>query len=198
MLWTLIGIAFFLLCILIAFRIGITRHKNDEEELSSPMIHASGIYSIVRKSPRQNIANFKPSTEKIRQYLAGQNVDINGKELTAEDKEKLLSQWTEVLDENISEIEKGDSEGVEFYYYDFPNDDPVTGEHIKKGHFVTREEIHTFPQIIPPLHIGCRCRIKAHHGIEKIKDTTEMGLRPLFHDENLPPMPRWKDILKTA
>jgi hypothetical protein len=196
MIWTLIGIIFFLIIILIACRIGITRHKNNEEIDNQPMIHASGIYSIVRKSPREFMGNCKPTTEDIRKYLTAKNEDYNGSPLSGKEKENLVAQWNTLLDENIVEIENGDGEGVEFYFYEISENDPVTEKYIKKGSFVTREEIHDYPQIIPPFHIGCTCRLRAHRGSENLRDTAELGIRPLFRGEKIPPLPDWRHIVK--
>jgi hypothetical protein len=101
-----------------------------------------------------------------------------------------------LLDENIVEIENGDGDGVEFYFYELSGKDPVTEKYVKKGCFVTREEIHNHPQLIPPFHIGCTCRLRAHRGSENLHDTTELGIRPLFIGEDVPPLPDWHAIIK--
>jgi hypothetical protein len=193
--YILIGIAFFLIFVLIAVRIGIKVQK-PEEPAEQPMIHASGIYSIVRRSPRHGVAEVKPTAEKVRQYLASANEDIQGSALTENEKAALAKQWSESLEKNIREVEAGDHQGIEFYYYDFPDSDPICKGLIDKGHYVTREEIFKFPLTIPPFHIGCRCMLKAHHGAENLRETTELGMRPLFRDVNLPPLPDWKRVLK--
>ncbi|MBD3391633.1 MAG: hypothetical protein GF418_06255 [Chitinivibrionales bacterium] len=193
----LVGVAFFLIVVLVAIHIGM-RSRTPDEPPESPTIHASGIYSIVRRSPRDSIAQFKPSQDELSQYLAGKNEDIQGKPLTGDDKKALVSRWEQSLEENIREVEAGDHQGVEFYYYDFDEDDPVCRGRIDQGHFVTREEIFKFPRTIPPFHIGCRCRLKAHHGSEDLRETTRLGMRPLFRDESLPPLPTWSDILKLS
>jgi hypothetical protein len=195
MIWTLVGIIFFLIVILIAFRVSVSRQKVEEGD-DLPLIHASGIYSIVRKSPRETLRACKPTDAEIRKYLA-QRIEITpGRVLTSDEKDDLISQWQALMEENIVEIENGDKEGVEFYYYIVDEDDAVSHNYVKKGNFVTREEIHNFPQIIPPLHLGCSCRLQAHHGSENLRETTELGIRPFFHNENLPPLPSWKEIVK--
>jgi len=192
-----IGVAFFLTLLLVAIHLVIKAGKPGEPA-DSPTIHASGIYSIVRRSPRDTIAEFKPSAETIVQYLSGKNEDIQGKAINDDDRKALAAHWLERLEENIREVEAGDQRGVEFYYYDFTEDDPVCNGIIDKGHFVTREEIFKFPQIIPPFHLGCRCTMKAHQGSENLRETTRLSMRPLFTGHNLPPLPQWSDILKLS
>ena len=197
MLPILAGVAFFLILVLVAVLLFMKANK-PEEPSNSPIIHGSGIYSIVRRSPRETIIEFKPTVEHIGQYLAGKNEDINGAALSRDDKKALIEHWKKQLELNIREVETGDSGGVEFYYYDFDEDDRVCMGMVNKGHFVKREEIFRFPQTIPPFHIGCRAALKAHHGSVNLRETTRLGMRPLFTDENLPALPPWSDILKLS
>lgn len=194
--YVLIINAFLVLLLFITISTTLMSKKLDER-CHGPIIHSSGIYSIVRKTPRENIMKSKKSLEDISQYLANKNTDINGNILSKDDKGILLEMWTRGIEESISEVEEGDKQGIEFYYYDFIKDDPVCAKFITKGEFVSREEIYKFPQVIPPFHLGCRCKLKGYHGSSvDILETTEMSMHPFFTDKNLPPMPLWKDIVK--
>lgn len=192
MILALVGITLLLAAMLIAVRIGMNRAKN-EEEMPSPMIHGSGIYSIIRRSPRDNIGDFKPSQEEIRKYLNDKNVDISG--MSSAQRNVLLFQWNELMEANISEIENGDKEGTEFYFFDFKWDDPVCAKIISKGRFVTREQIFEHPKIIPPFHLGCGCRLHKYQGKDKLRDTTEIGILPLLRNGEMVPLPEWKEIV---
>jgi hypothetical protein len=185
------GIALLLIAMLVAARIGMKRAKN-EEEMPSPIIHGSGIYSIIRRSPRDNIGDFKPSQEEIRKYLSDKNVNMVG--ISSLEQEKLLSKWNELMEANISEIENGDKEGTEFYYYDFKWKDPVCAKIISKGRFVTREQIFEHPDIIPPFHVGCGCRLCKYQGKDKLRETTEIGILPLLRNGEMVDLPKWKEI----
>ena len=124
---------------------------------------------------------------------------MNGSLLSETDKKAIIDRWYKSMEENIASIEKGDLEGIEFYYYEFlPSDCPVCMRYFTRGKFVTREEIYRCPSIIPPLHLGCTCKLLAHHGKENLRDTTEMGMLPLFRNQVPPPMPEWKTIIKTG
>jgi hypothetical protein len=190
------GIIFFLILVLLIVRFGISKQKPADEIENQTVIHTSGIYSIVRKSPRENITQYKPPDEVIIQYLEDQNVDIHDNELSESDKKALISSWKTCLENSILEVEEGDKKGLEFYYYDFLGEDDVCMESIKKGYYITREDIYAHPKLIPPFHLGCRCVLKRNPGIEDIKDTTKFGMQPFLPDGELPSLPDWKRILK--
>ncbi len=192
----LVGVLFFLVLILIAVRFGITKQKLESETENQTVIHTSGMYSIVRKSPREDIDKIKPTQKEICQYLSDQNVDIHGNELNDSEKDSLLDSWNAALENSIREIEDGDKNGLEFYYYDLQKNDDVCKKFIGKGHFITRQNIFQHPELIPPFHLGCNCSLKCHHGSENLRDTTEFGMRPLIKNNELPSLPDWKHILK--
>lgn len=189
MILAIVGIILLLLVMLIAVRVGMNKSKT-EEEMPSQIIHGSGIYSIIRRSPRENIGDVKPSQEEIRKYLSDKNVNISN-----EQQAFLLSSWNEQMEANISTIEKGDQEGVEFYYFKHKWPDHICEAKIKKGRFVTREQIFDNPQIIPPFHLGCGCNLHIYQGKEKLHDTTEIRSLPLFSNGSIIPLPDWKEII---
>jgi hypothetical protein len=194
MILALTGVALLLIFLLIAVRIGIKKEKV-ENELSSATIHASGIYSIIRRSPRESISDFKPSQEEIIKYLSDKNVNMSDCDGYVMDSTALIGSWNNQMELNITEIEKGDEKGIEFYFYDYMWEDPLCEKHITKGRFVTREELYQFPNIIPPFHLGCGCRLKRYEGKEKLRETTEIGMLPLFKNGAPPSLPEWKEIL---
>lgn len=190
---TVVGLFLLLILMVIAIRIGITKEKAETEE-EKPVIHASGIYSVVRRSPREDVYRQKPPEEEIRKYLSGKIDILEG--YSHEEREALLRSFFERLDLNVKVIEEGDKNGLEFYYFDFDWDDPVCEEYLSKNQYITREDIYHFPRLIPPFHIGCGCRVAPYHGGEKLRDTTEMRTRPLLKDENsMPPLPNWHSLL---
>jgi hypothetical protein len=195
MLFVMIGLVIFLLLVLVAIRVSFN-NKDASAEIPNPLLHASGIYSIVRKNPREKIDEHKPSAEEIRKYLESINVDNRDEvKFSTEAIDMLVQNWTQSLNKNIEVIEQGDSLGVTFYYYDFsPEGCPVCKDYLKKGQFVTREELFQHPQIIPPFHIGCTCTLFAHSGKENLQETTEIGMIPLFKNEISPRLPEWKMI----
>lgn len=193
MAFALISIILLLILVIVAVRIGLNKENIGEETVIQPVLHGSGIYSIVKKSPRETIPDNKPPKEEIKQYISTLIEDTEGSVLSQSDKDNLIEQWEHAIDENITTIEKGDEEGIEFYYYDFsPKECPICKRYFSKGKFVTREELFTFPGIIPPLHLGCTTILRAHHGKENLRETTELGMLPLFKNQAPPPLPEWK------
>jgi hypothetical protein len=192
MILALVGIALLLIAMLVAVRIGMNKAKN-EQELPSQMIHGSGIYSIIRRSPRDNIGDFKPSQEEIRKYLNDKNVNIST--VSSGQRDLVLSKWNEQMEANINEIENGDKEGIEFYYFDFKWNDPVCAKIISKGRFVTREQIFEHPKIIPPFHLGCGCQLCKYQGKDKLRETTEIGMLPLLRNGEMVSLPEWKELV---
>jgi len=195
MLLIISGILFFLILILIAIRF-IGRQRPEEEQKSTPIINTSGIYSIVRKSPRDTIQGYKPSEKELSQYLNTQNVDILKNLLTNSDKNLLVSLWKSNLERSINEIEEGDKKGIEFYYYDFEGVDTVCNKYIKKGNYIQRRDIFSNPQIIPPFHIGCKCILKSHTFSVEPDCNRDSLMNPFICNNKIPALPEWTDILK--
>jgi hypothetical protein len=194
-------ISIVLLAVLILIAIRLVSLKRPQEAIednslgtSGPLIHASGIYSIVRKSPREDLFSKRPSDADVRKYLSTINEDINKRRLSDTEKQKIAIQWHKAMEENIRVIERGDCEDVSFYYLDFAKDHecPLCESYFKRGHFVTREEIYTKPSIIPPFHLGCTTRILPYYGKEDLRDTAIMGMAPLFKGSTPPELPDWK------
>jgi len=195
----LISAVLLILLVLIAIRIGLNRGQlsDDGELLKEPTMHASGIYSIVRSTPRMNIMSAKPPEEELIKYIESLNEDMQGNALSEMDKNMLIEKWHTSLNESIATVEKGDQNDVSFYYYDFiPSECPVCRRYFSKGKFMTREEIFLHPCLLPPLHLGCTCTIQPHHGKENLRETTELGMLPLFKSQEPPPLPDWKNVLK--
>ncbi len=190
MIAVLIGLVILMILVLVAVRSSFTKEV-EEPEPESPPICVSGIWSVIRNSPKEALMKIRPREEEIRKYLASQNEDIGKLLLRDSDRKFLLEHWNTRMEASVKEIEAGDKEGAEFYYYDFPQDCPGCQPYISKGQFVSREEIYRYPRIIPPFHLGCSCSIKAHHGDENLRETTESGLRPFFTEGTIPPLPEW-------
>jgi len=172
-----------------------TKGEAQSGEQQDQIIHVSGIYSIVRKSPREDLIKLRPSEENIRQYLADQNEDIYNIALNDSERSALIEHWKNQMETCLREVENGDEKGVAFYYYDFPQACGACAPFLSKGHFVSREEIYKNPQLVPPFHLGCTCTLAAHSGKADPKNTAISGLRPFFSDESVPALPEWKSIV---
>jgi len=198
---TIIVIAAVLLLIfLVTLKLGFGKKEaRDASEADErlPIIHMSGIYSIVRKSPREDLAGVRPSEAQIRSYLDGITEDIEGRPLKYDDRNALVKLWKAQTEASLQEIEDGDRNSVAFYYYDYPEPCPVCAEFITRGNFVTREEIYKKPYIIPPFHLGCTCVLTAHKGGDStLRDTVLVGMTPFLEGSGAEPsLPDWTNTV---
>lgn len=192
------GIAVLVIIVLIALRLSLDKKEADESG-KGRVIHGSGVYSVLRKSPREALAALRPTGDEIKAYLAGVAADVNGAPLADSDRVALLRHWRAQTEMNLRAVETGDMEKVAFYYYDYLKDCPVCAAFIAKGNFVSREEIYKYPQIVPPFHLGCACVLAAHHGSDKaIRETAISGMVAFFDGESPPPLPDWKSVLSLS
>jgi hypothetical protein len=200
----IISLVLLAVMVLIAVRLISLKRPTEGEDTSingttGPLIHASGIYSIVRKSPREGLQAMRPPEAELRKYLASINEDINKLSLNGLEKQKIVAQWQKSMEENIRVVERGDCEDVAFYYLDFPREKPcrVCESYIKRGQFVTREQIFSTPSTIPPFHLGCTTKIVPYHGKEDLRDTAIIGMAPLFKGHTPPLFPDWEKTVKS-
>jgi hypothetical protein len=196
----IISLVLLVVLVVIAIRMITRRNVSDEttqESLLGPPIHASGIYSIIRKSPREDLLRIRPPEEEIRKYLASRNEDIYRRAISGPDRQRLANRWRQSMDENIKSVEQGDADNVEFYYFDCGEHQscPVCASYLNHGQFVSRQEIFNNPSIIPPFHLGCTTRIMPYRGKENLKKSAAFGMSPFFSNGTPPPLPEWKNTV---
>jgi hypothetical protein len=194
------GVAALVVLVLVALKVSLDPKGSETDDADkSKIIHVSGVYSVLRKSPRGELAALRPTVEEIKKYLTGVEEDINGVPLKASDRTALLRHWKAQTEMNLRGIEAGDRNGAAYYYYDYLKECQVCGEFIAKGNFVTREEIYNYPLLIPPFHLGCACVLAVHHGTEKMmRETALAGMLPFFEGDTPPPLPEWTAVLSLS
>ncbi|MDR0330338.1 MAG: hypothetical protein LBH93_01330 [Chitinispirillales bacterium] len=199
MLGIMTGVAVLVVLVFAVLYVILDKGEPDAGDSGKRRIHVSGVYSILRKSPRAELAALRPKEDEIKKYLAEASEDASGAPLQSSDRAALLRHWKAQTEMNLRGIEAGDKSGIAFYYYDYPKECPVCGPFIAKGNFVTREEIYNNPQIIPPFHLGCACVLAAHLGSEKtMKETALAGMVPFFDGEAPPPLPEWTAVISLS
>jgi hypothetical protein len=169
------------------------------EPTEPPLIQASGIYSIIRKSPREDLLKIRPSDSEIRKYLFSINEDIEKNCLSDADRQNLADQWKRALEESIAIIEEGDAQKAPFFYVlESAGTGPckVCESYFKRGKLVTREEIFKNPSIIPPFHLGCTTRIVPFRGNEDLKGSSVQEMLPVWEKNNQVTMPEWTVTIK--
>lgn len=115
---------------------------------SSP-IYASGVYSLIRRSPRKELQEREPPLEEVQPVLAKEQGAANGSA------QQYLDEWRRQANISINNIEKGDREGIQTYRYQVPAKCQRTCAMFGGDAYVTREQLHNHVQLIPPFHLGC-------------------------------------------
>jgi hypothetical protein len=143
----LVAVVFIVVLVVLALYISLQKREIVEEN-SMPIIHTSGIYSVIRKSPRENVYGAKPSAADLRAFLATQAKDIEGRPLSGADKEKAMSHFEGRLKESIKAVEEGDKLGVQrFQIQSAPHCIPCR-KFSERRYFVTREDVYRHPEVL--------------------------------------------------
>jgi hypothetical protein len=188
-----IAIVFFVVLILITMYIGLQK-KDIIEEDKIPVIHTSGIYSVIRQSPREHIYTVKPDMDKIKTFVSGAQEDVNGVPLSETDKEKIIVSWENQLEKNLKIIEEGDKIGVQRFLIKPPADDLPCRHFIEKNCFITREDIYKHPELIPPYYPGCQCILESESEWRNATDMEHFRI----DQEDKSHFPAWENIRKVT
>ena len=148
--WILLGLIILVLgAALSMFLKGRGGGDRQSQDDSSP-IYASGVYSLIRRSPRKELQEREPPLEEVHTVLSSeQGKTANGSA------EQYLDEWRRQANISINNIEKGDKEGIQTYRYQVPAKCQRTCAMFGGDTYVTREQIHNHVQLIPPFHLGC-------------------------------------------
>jgi hypothetical protein len=154
----LLTIIVFLVIGLVAFYFSIQTKQRRIVEF--PRIYASGIYSVIRRSPREIIPTVKPSAQSIQEFLQSQTADMEGKPLHRSDVRQLVQHYTGRLEENIKVIEEADQKGEDNFLLT-PGECRFCETLGGRKAFLNRDMIHHTPEIIPPYFPGCTCHLQS-------------------------------------
>lgn len=113
-------------------------------------------------------------------------------EQAQEFRRRYLHAWNSCLEMNLAEIEEGDKQDVKFYYYQVGRNDAVCRGCLLQKKFVSRTQTCAFPQVIPPFHLGCSCRLKRYLFVPDCP--SDRALIPLFDGDELPVLPAWSEL----
>jgi hypothetical protein len=128
----------------------LKRGSGDRPQDDSSPIYASGVYSLIRRSPRKELQEREPPSEEVQSVLSSdQAAAANGSA------EQYLDEWRRQANISINNIEKGDREGIQTYRYQVPVKCQKTCMMFGGDAYVTREQLHNHVQLIPPFHLGC-------------------------------------------
>ncbi|NLB63477.1 MAG: hypothetical protein GX801_05140 [Fibrobacter sp.] len=130
-----------------------SRNNQDEAELSKK-IERSGSYGVLRHSIREDLKHAKPAMAEIKAWL--QQPEQN---LSPEQVDNYIQQWQNSLDQVISTVEEGDSEGISTFRILIKDKDKDLCCFLHEDNFITREQIHNHPYLLPPYYPGCSCEL---------------------------------------
>ncbi len=153
-------------------------------------IYASGVYSLIRKSPRQDVELRIPTLENIQAELAKPEPAPEANACA----EQYLEEWRRIANLCINNIEKGDKDGVQTYRYQVPEKCQKSCSRFGGDAYVTREQLHNHSQLIPPFHLGCGVQLITK---EAWSATSESGgWTPILPVNGVYPTLDWRTFVK--
>jgi hypothetical protein len=153
----LLGVAVLILVSLFLAGLYVALQKRNGDE-ASPQIHNSGVYRL-RRSPREALLSVKPSEKEIQDHLQAQG-------LTSAEIQTLIQLWRDQTELNMRVIEDSDIKEIRTFRIDVPANQTEALAHFPVGTYVTRDQLGTHAQLIPPFHIGCRAVLKPRNAWE--------------------------------
>jgi hypothetical protein len=160
--------------------------KDDEE---GPTVYTSGIFSLVRQSPREILSKRKLSLTQIEEALkAPPPENVTGSA------QSYLDLWINIIENSIEIIENGDKDGIQTYCYSDSSKNIDALGIIQKGTYVTREQLHNYPELIPPFYLGCNIKLIPKNAWNTNLDGT--GWKPLLPVKGKYLTPDWRTVGK--
>jgi hypothetical protein len=166
------------------------REKGSGSDEETSPIYVSGVYSLIRKSPRQDVEARSPSAEKIAEELAKPTAMGIANGTSAE----YQNEWQRIANLCINIIEKGDRDGVQTYRYQVPEKCQKTCARYGGDAYVTREQLHNHCQLIPPFHLGCGVQIVTKEAWSA--STEGAGWTPILPVNGEYPTLDWRTLVK--
>jgi len=188
----LVAVIFIVVLVVLAMYISLQKREIVEDN-NVPIIHTSGIYSVIRKSPRDNVYTAKPSGEEVRAFLASQAKDLEGKPLSDADREKAAADFAARLEKSLKAVEEGDKMGVQRFEIKASAQCRPCRKFAEGNYFITREDIYRHPEMLPPYYPGCACTILPE--LEKLFGADMSHFKAEGGDF---PIPSWKNIKKVS
>lgn len=144
------------------------------------------------EAPILCVPDLQPSFAEMVAHLDRISPFGKDSEQAQEFRRRYIHAWNSCLEMNLIEIEKGDQQDVKFYFYQVGRSDAVCCGHLLQKTFVSRSQIRAFPQVIPPFHLGCSCRLKRYLYVPDCP--SGRALIPLFEGDELPVLPEWSEL----
>jgi hypothetical protein len=172
--------------ILVGIGAYVVLEKKAEDENSEPPIDRSGIYSVIRKSPREDLAQIKPANEALEQFIRSASPLKTDHQI-----QEILDLWHESIESSIQKVEEGDRDGVQTYRFKIGPLDQKFCTFITEDTYITREQIYNHPELLPPFYPGCRVELVSK---EAWDDQDKSGWKPLLPVNGNYEIPDWRQI----
>ncbi len=155
-----------------------------KEKGESAPIYTSGVFSLIRKSPREVVLARAPELEAVRSTVSSKPGAANATP------EQYRDEWLRVAELCINNVERGDKEGIQTYRYAVPEKCRTTCGRFSGDAYVTREQIHHEARLIPPFHLGCGCEIAPREA------GGAGGWSPIFPVNGRYDTPDWRTVVR--
>lgn len=178
--------------ILLAVGLHYALKKKGEESELKEMQHNSGVFSIVRVSPRKAVLQLKPTGSEVYRWL-----EENRPDLPEPLRREKADEWDRLTEEAIALVEKADRDGRNtFRYQTEPKEEPLL-PFITADGYITRETIFEHPELLPPFFIGCRTRLMLKEADSALQggNTAKCGWKPMLPSpDGTYPIPDWRAV----
>jgi hypothetical protein len=151
------------------------------------LVSNSGVFSLVRESPRKYFEHNKPTEADITQFLVS-------KGLSEDIKSTLLSSWNTNCEHSIRSIERADRFGVETFGLELGKLAQELMPHITSATYLTREMIFNHAELLPPYFLGDTSKI-VHKDAMAGEDKNMW--EPLLPIKGSYQIPEWRNIDET-
>jgi len=144
-------VAAILLVVIILACIGayiIVHNSNKEKETEGlSKIAVSGKYAAAMIPAASLLAEKKPKKKEIEEWLSSNCPD-------EKQRNELIKNWEDSINKTIKTINEGDANGVSTYRVEFGPKDQKLCPFLHQDHFITREQINKYAELLPPYYFG--------------------------------------------
>lgn len=160
-------------------------HQDDVE--TSKKIERSGSYGVLRHSIHEDLKHAKPSLTEIRAWLQEPERQLSSAQI-----ENYLSQWEASLAQVIAVVEEGDREGISTFRILADQEHSPACEFLHEDNFITREQIHNHPYLLPPYYPGCQCKLTLKQPWDNPSKSGWKSLLP--QEDGKYSVPNWRQL----
>jgi hypothetical protein len=151
------------------------------------LVDNSGVFSLVRESPRKYFEHNKPTEADLTQFLDSKSLDQEKKDL-------LFAQWSASCEHSIRSIERADRFGVETFGLELGGLAKELMPHITAATYLTREMIFNHAELLPPYFLGDTSKI-VHK--DAMAGENKNIWEPLLPVKGSYQIPEWRNIDET-